>query len=85
MNNSLSAIVITSTAERKVEGYLELILVAERGDSSGRELHTKEECRVPSTRIVCLTIKDIVDNLGRKEDGTFSQIRSNETRSHLVL
>lgn len=85
MNNSLSGIIVTGTAERKVEGYLELILVSKRSSSSSRELYTKEECRVPSTRIVCLAVKDIVDNLGREENGTLSQIRSDQTRSHLVL
>lgn len=86
MNHSLSdTIVITSAAESKVEGNLKLVLIRQRSSGSGRKLHTKEEGGVPSTRVVCLAVKNIVDNLGREEDGTLSQIRSDKARSHLVL
>lgn len=85
MNDSLSGVIVTCTAEGKVEGNIELVLIGQLSGSLGRKLHTEEEGRVPSTRIVCLTVKNLCDNLSRNEDGTLSQIRSDNARSHGIL
>lgn len=85
MNNSVTGIIITSAAERKIEGDLKLVLISQLSSSLGRKLHAKEESGVPSTRIVRLTIKNLRNDLCREEDSTLSQISSDNTRSHLVL